>query len=98
MTRLLFFLAAYFAGALATNYGGYGAGESAGGSGSQDNGQAADGSAGPQALNTNTGEGKDAAVKPSINVIEKCQGGGKPIQFISGPSIPTGKTHQVRAA
>lgn len=98
MTRLLFFLAAYFAGALGTNHGGYGAGESAGGSGSKDNGQAADGSPGAQALNINTAGGNDAATKLSLNVLEKGQGGGKPIQFIGQPSIPPGKTHQVRSA
>lgn len=97
MTRLLVFLAVYFAGALGTNYGGYGGGETAGGSGSKDYGQQADGSSGAQGLNANTGEGKDAAVKPSINVLEKSQGGGKPIQYIGQPSQPLGKTHQVRS-
>ena len=99
MTRLLVLLAVYFAGALGTNYGGYGGGEPAGGSGSKDYGQpAVDGSPGAQGLNANTGAGKDAAVKPSINILEKGQGGGKPIQYIGQPSVPPGKTHQVRSA
>lgn len=95
MTRLLFFLAAYFAGALGTNYGGYGAGESAAGPGSKYNGQMGDGSAGAQKLDMNAGEGKDATIKISINIIAKGQGGGAPIQYIGEPAMSPGKTHQV---
>lgn len=98
MTRLLFFLAAYFAGALGTNYGGYGAGESAGASGSKENGQVADMAPGAQGLNVNTGGGKDEVIKLSINIIEKGQGGNRPVQFIGEPTMPPGKTHQVRSA
>ena len=98
MTRLLLFLAVYFAGAFGTNHGGYGTGESTGGSVSKDNSQAADGSAGAQELNIIPSEGSDAATKPSISILEKSQGGSKPIQYIGQPAMPPGKTHQVRSA
>lgn len=97
MTRLLLVFAACLAGVLGTNHGGNGAGEIAASPGPQDNGQAGDGSAGVQGLNSNQGEGKDETVKISINVIAKSQGGRAPTQFIGEPAVPPGKTHQVRS-
>lgn len=74
MTRLLLFLAAYFAGSIATNHGQYGGDMNAGGStgyngqkgdgdltagaGSGDNGQGRDGSVAVPQLNTKEGDGQ----------------------------------------
>lgn len=97
MTRLLLVLAACLAGALGTNHGEYGSGEVAASPGPQENGQAGDGSAGVQGLNGNQVDGKDETIKISINVIAKAQGGRAPVQYVGEPTVPPGKTHQVRS-
>lgn len=86
MTRLLLFLAAYFAGSLATNHGEYGAGDVTAGSAGTD-GQAGSGSAGVSI---------NAKIEISIKIIAKGQGGPAPRQILGEPAVPPGKTHQVR--
>jgi hypothetical protein len=90
MTRLLLFLAAYFAGSLATNHGEYGVGDVTAGAGAGVDGQAGDGSAGVQEPSIN------AAIEISIQIIAKGQGGPAPRQNLGEPTMPPGKTHQVR--